>query len=1058
MPHPTSNLGSRVLALIVALTATHGQLVPAAQQQSPPVFRGGVDLVTVDVTVVDKNGRPVKGLTADDFTVRLEGQVRPVRALDFLEFSSDGRSTPPPSSRQTTNRTAASAVGRGRVFLFVFDDLSYPAGTGKLQVAAAERMLSKFENEDLIGLATTSGLGPALNPTRDRPVLLTALRDKRLIGRYNDGNPLFYIAINEAIQIERGMPADTLRDVVDRECPRLHLDPDVCAPMIESHSRSLVQQSVHRVALQLSAYKHVIDALRLAPAPRIVIAFSRGLAFGAEHHGQSQLDPISRAAAEAGVQFYALSDVPDEIDLSTGGRADEAAPAHESLMNRPQTAKREEGRFLNSGIQTLASAAGGEAFIVSGTADRFIQRIATETSGFYRLGVETPILPDVRRFATAKVAVRQPGLTVHVRPQAILASAPPEAANVDERLRAELAQGSTSFGVPIALATVQRRDPASNELQLAVNVQLPESVPGPVVAMFGLVDTMGKVLQAGRKDVASTSGGAYQLAFPIPAPPGDFRLRFAVADAQGNIGSVEQPVKVQLLHIGGFSASDLLATWAGADRQSRFLALETLPDGATTLNASLELYADDPANAPDVIVRMALLPAGSQTPIVEREIVPRMSGETSIASTELPVAKLNAGSYLIRATVVERGIAVGTVSMSVRKTGAATDVSPAPAATSLNGFRHWLDLAQEHTPGQLDEAVREVRSYSINRLTALRADLEALTALLRNPYDSRAVREYSEGDQQALQAMAFAEVGARTYNRLLRSIAILHTDAAVLPGAVPYVADPWATTPVDVMVSEDGRPVQRLRMLPHFPIARAALGSITPGVAETSWVRTWYRATTAYLFSTSQLVALPDHLADRRKALPDDAGMTFAEGCLFEAYSADAIQSAAQAERARGGKTNVPGLRDALVRARQLFEQVSPDDPDSAEARVRLARTKLRLGDARGAAADMDAWLAGGGQDRELRYYAFLVLGAARWTLGEARPAIVAYEKALELYPTAQSAAVALLLVKPGGDIEPGSPVLTALQSREDRVDPWSNYRFGLGRNVEALLKRIWDK
>jgi hypothetical protein len=46
-----------------------------ATQQSSPVFRGGIDLVTVDIRVLDKNGRPAAGLGADDFQSRLMGNV-----------------------------------------------------------------------------------------------------------------------------------------------------------------------------------------------------------------------------------------------------------------------------------------------------------------------------------------------------------------------------------------------------------------------------------------------------------------------------------------------------------------------------------------------------------------------------------------------------------------------------------------------------------------------------------------------------------------------------------------------------------------------------------------------------------------------------------------------------------------------------------------------------------------------------------------------------------------------------------------------------------------------
>ena len=58
---------SSVLSLCLLLT-THlaGQQAPP---QAPP-FRAGVDLVQVDVSVLDKNGKPVTDLVAADFDVR----------------------------------------------------------------------------------------------------------------------------------------------------------------------------------------------------------------------------------------------------------------------------------------------------------------------------------------------------------------------------------------------------------------------------------------------------------------------------------------------------------------------------------------------------------------------------------------------------------------------------------------------------------------------------------------------------------------------------------------------------------------------------------------------------------------------------------------------------------------------------------------------------------------------------------------------------------------------------------------------------------------------------
>ena len=49
-----------------------------AQQGQPPTFKAGVDLVNFGVMVVDKQGKPVTGLTADDFEIVENGKKQTV--------------------------------------------------------------------------------------------------------------------------------------------------------------------------------------------------------------------------------------------------------------------------------------------------------------------------------------------------------------------------------------------------------------------------------------------------------------------------------------------------------------------------------------------------------------------------------------------------------------------------------------------------------------------------------------------------------------------------------------------------------------------------------------------------------------------------------------------------------------------------------------------------------------------------------------------------------------------------------------------------------------------
>jgi hypothetical protein len=165
-------------------------------------------------------------------------------------------------------------------------------------------------------------------------------------------------------------------------------------------------------------------------------------------------------------------------------------------------------------------------------------------------------------------------------------------------------------------------------------------------------------------------GDDYQLAFPILLGPGAYRLRFAVADAFGNIGSVEHTVEARLPRLGSVSVSDLFTTWEEGDGKRRFLALERLPDIATELRAFIELYPTDAAAPPaGLIVRLALLRAGESAPILEDEITPARDGAILTAVGEIPVDALTPGNYTIRVTVVEAGVVTGTVTTHVRKAG-----------------------------------------------------------------------------------------------------------------------------------------------------------------------------------------------------------------------------------------------------------------------------------------------------------------------------------------------------------------------------------------------------
>src|SRR6187431_1483800 len=75
-----------------ALTASGQAPSPKPQVPSPPqdpkpqvpVFRAGVELVSVDITALDNNGRQVTDLTAAELEVEIDGSKRQVSTVEYI--------------------------------------------------------------------------------------------------------------------------------------------------------------------------------------------------------------------------------------------------------------------------------------------------------------------------------------------------------------------------------------------------------------------------------------------------------------------------------------------------------------------------------------------------------------------------------------------------------------------------------------------------------------------------------------------------------------------------------------------------------------------------------------------------------------------------------------------------------------------------------------------------------------------------------------------------------------------------------------------------------------
>jgi VWFA-related protein len=524
--------------LVGSLFVIVAALLPAPQQR----FTSATTLLTVDATVTDADGKPVPGLTAADFEVKLNGKVQPVRAVAFLEAATSSSTMVVPAAASAVAAPAPAPAetkspAEARVFVILLDDLSIRAGNSKGLLVSAERFVSRLSPHDIVGFTTTSGL-VTVNPTRDRDELLKRLRraqgqmfDTREVTRSGTG---VFVGTFEALQYDDGFKG-VLLNVIQRECTALPpnviakrleqlIVDDPCAGDVERSARLIAKIARRNAQDQLNVMENVIRAMGTADGIKHLVIVSGGIGVTTN---TVDFIPVAKAAAVAGVQLTVLAEEPDDVDVSSWGST---------------RAKVQDDRSLLGAEEMLTDMSGGQFYRVIGQAERFYDRVLMSASAVYRLGVELP--PDVAAGADVAVQVHliRRGLTVLASHHSVAPAPPPPPLPVGQQLKNAITSGKPSYGVPLTLDPEVVHSTGPNPLAIRVVVTVPSTVAGPLTGVFGFVDDSGSLLSGKRALDRTADGRSYRAEFLVPVNEGMYRLRFAVADAKGAVGAVEVKV------------------------------------------------------------------------------------------------------------------------------------------------------------------------------------------------------------------------------------------------------------------------------------------------------------------------------------------------------------------------------------------------------------------------------------------------------------------------------------------------------------------------------------
>lgn len=338
--------------LAVALSGQQPQEDAREQAQQPPTFRTGTNLVRVDVNVLDKDGRPVRSLTADDFEVRENGEVQAITSFKLVDASGQPTNDFSLPIRSREHAAAEAARDDVRLFLIFWDE--YHIDQFGSAVRAREQLerfvLNAFGPTDLVGLMDQLTPSDAIKFSRDRRSLADQVH--LLKGRRG-----VYVPTRSAIE--------------------------------EAHLRNA--QDVERIRAQVtttalkSAIMH-LGTIRQGRKAIVLVTESLG------RLGQDAVRVLSdliRTANDNNTAIYTVDP-----------RGLQAGPGF--------------GSGMTGLLAALADSTGAES-IVSNDIGAALRKVVSHSSAFYLLGYSPRESQLDGKFREIKVRVKQSGLQVRAR-------------------------------------------------------------------------------------------------------------------------------------------------------------------------------------------------------------------------------------------------------------------------------------------------------------------------------------------------------------------------------------------------------------------------------------------------------------------------------------------------------------------------------------------------------------------------------------------------------------------------------------------------------------------
>ena len=642
---------------------------PSPKPQAPsPVFRAGVELVSVDITALDTNGRQVTDLTAADLQVEIDGAQRQVASVEYIRSADPlrviGAAPKIVAPDETFSSSNAKGAPRGRLIVLLIDQGNIRTGTARSSMTSAKKFVDTLTPEDRVAVIAVPGPGELVDFTTNHDRVREALL--RVVGSADVLKSRFNLSITEAMSLYLHSDVQMAANVILRECVGAAAAAELerCEREVEQDAAEIINEVRHRTQDSVHGIRAVLQSLAAFEGPKSVILISEGLIF--EGLG-AEADDLASVAADARATLDVLMlDVP-QVDAS---------------QSRRPTTPREDRNLQVTGLEQIAGAARGELYRINVSADFAFDRISRSLDGYYLLGVESR--PDDRNGRRHRIGVKttRRGVTIRSRRTFVTAMSAKATTPADAVSRA-IKSPLPINDLPLKISTWTFKEPGGAKVRVMIAAEVERLVDQPLDYTVGVavVNKQGRGVAppVELKKLAEKAGdpGTAVYSGMMQVEPGQYRVILAMADSEGRVGSVARNVTAFQMDGAGISLGDLMLGDAGGGQNVALEpAIEPVVGGA--MAALMEAYSPTPVSGIDATLEILTSEDNPPLASVPMRIAAGNAAEIATVSAQFNTAALPPGRYLARGVLRQGGKPQGHIIRPFR-------IAADPSATTSGG-------------------------------------------------------------------------------------------------------------------------------------------------------------------------------------------------------------------------------------------------------------------------------------------------------------------------------------------------------------------------------------